>query len=255
MRTTTQIKVGTFNPNFPISEIKFASVNRDLKETHSERFTKKLTSHGWMMPVIISDKNDLIEGHHRVKSALLLKQKTVPVYIVDWVDTNNSKEHLDSIIGLNNGNLTWTTLNYLKEFAQFNDDYRKVYDIYKANMNNISVGNVVNCYFALSSGGSSLFKGGRAKIKDIDFANYLLSNFSNLNKEYGKKKIAAYCVREMIQIGYVKSKKDIKAMNYLFKMYDKMAKQNHLAITSITDFRPIMETYLNDYYMIRKQKM
>lgn len=254
--STTEINVGKFNAKFPISKIKLASVNRDLKETHSEGFTKKLTTYGWMMPVIISSKNDLIEGHHRVKSAILLKQKTVPVYIVDWVDTNNRKEHLDSIIGLNNGNLTWTTLNYLKQFAQFNDDYRKVYDIYKANMNNISVGNVVNCYFALSNrGGSKTFKEGKAKINDIDFANYLLSNFSNLNKEYGKKKIAAYCVREMIQVGYVKCKKDINAMNYLFKMYSKMAKQNHLAITSITDFRPIMETYLNDYYMIRKQKM
>jgi len=255
MRTTTQIKVGTFNPNFPISEIKFANVNRDLKETHSERFTQKLTSYGWMMPVIISDKNDLIEGHHRVKSAMILKQKTVPVYIVDWIDTNNPKEHLDSIIGLNNGNLTWTTLNYLKEFAQFNDDYRKVYDMYKANTNNITAGNVVNCYFALSNGGNRKFKEGKAQIKDIEFADFLLNNFSNLNKEHGKNKIAAYCVREMIQIGYNKCKKDVDAMTYLFKMYDKMARQNHLAIASIRDFRPIMETYLNEYYMIKKQKM
>ena len=51
-----------------------------------------------------------------------------------------------------------------------------------------------------------------------------------------------------------KTKMDKKAMNYLFKQYEAMAKQNHLAITSITDFKPIMESYLNDYYIILRQK-
>ncbi len=251
--TNTNIKVGTFQAFYPISEIKFAKVNRDLVESHSENFSKKLLKHHWMIPVTISDKGDLMEGHHRVKTAILLNQKTVPAYIVDWVDTDNAKEHLDSIISLNNGNLSWNTLNYLKEYVDYNEDYKTVYDIYKANSNNISVGNIVNCFFGLSSAGVKEFKEGNCKIKDIDFAKFMLENFSYLNKEFGKRKIAAYCVREMIQIGYRKCQKDRKAMKHLFKKYEKMAIKNNLAIASISDFRPLMELYLNQYYK-RKNK-
>ena len=256
MRTinTPKIKVGKFESNYPIEKVKLAKVNRELIEAHSENFKNKLLDFGWMMPIVISNTGDLIEGHHRLKSAMLLKQTTVPAYIVNWINTNVSKKHLDTIISLNNGNKAWNTLDYLKAYISFNKDYKMVYDIYKRNINNITIGNVVNCYFGLTNAGNKSFKDGTCVIKDNEFSNYLLSKFSYLTQEYGKNKIAAYCVREMICIAFAKTKRDKKAMDYLFKQYERMAKQGHLAITSITDFRPIMETYLTDYYMIQKQK-
>jgi len=248
------LKVGEFNSNYPISKLKLAKVNRDLIKLHSENFKTKLLDYGWMMPIVISKKNDLIEGHHRLTTAILLNQVTVPVYIVDWIDTDVPKEHLDTIISLNNGNKAWNTLDYLKAYIPFNEDYKEIYDIYLKNKNNISVGNIVNCYLGLSNAGVSSFKEGKAKIKDKNFSDYLLNKFSYLNKEYGKKKIAAYCVREMLYVAFNKTKRDVDAMDYLFKQYETMAKQSHLAISSISDFRPIMETYLSDYYMIRRRK-
>ncbi len=248
---TPVIKVGRFESNYPIKKVKLAEVNRETVEAHSENFKGKLLDFGWMMPIVVSKKGDLIEGHHRLRSAMLLNQTTVPAYIVNWIDTNVAKKHLDTIISLNNGNKAWNTLDYLKAYISFNEDYKAVYDIFRKNTNNITVGNVVNCYFG---GTTNLFKNGKSKIKNKEFSDYLLSKFSYLTKEYTSKKIAAYCVRELITVAFIKTKMDRNAMNYLFKQYETMAKQNHLAITSISDFRPIMETYLNDYYMILKQK-
>ena len=251
---TIKIKVGKFNPNYPINKLKLAKVNRDLVENHSESFKTKLIDYGWMMPIVVSKKGDLIEGHHRLKSAILLNQDTIPVYIVDWIDTNKAKEHLDTIISLNNGNKNWNTLDYLKAYIDFNQDYEKVYDIYEKNSSNITVGNVVNCYFGLTNAGDGFFKKGKATIKDEKFSDYILEELCNLSQKYGKNKIAAYCVRELIKLGFTKTKKDIKAMGYLFKQYENMAKTSHLAISSIHDFRPLMEVYLSDYYRIRNNK-
>lgn len=245
------IKVGKFKSNYLIKNLRFAKVNRDLVQSHAENFKDKLIDYGWMMPIVVSEKGDLIEGHHRLQSAMLLKQKTVPAYIVDWIDTRVQKEHLDTIISLNNGNREWKTVDYLKAYVEFNLDYNLVYCAYLENKNNITVGNIVNCYFGIKN---EVFKEGKCKIINKDFSDYLVSKFSYLNKEYGKNRIAAYCVREMISVALYKTNMDKKAMNYLFKQYETMAKQNHLAITSITDFKPIMEAYLNDYYMILRQK-
>ena len=42
-------------------------------------------------------------------------------------------------------------------------------------------------------------------------------------------------------------------MKHLFKKYEKMAIKNNLAIASISDFRPLMELYLNQYYKKRNK--
>ena len=43
------------------------------------------------MPVVVSSQGDVIEGHHRIQAAKLLKFETVPAYIVDWVDTETQQ--------------------------------------------------------------------------------------------------------------------------------------------------------------------
>ena len=107
-----------------------AKVNRETKLTHAENFKSKLTDYGWLMPIVVSSKGDVIEGHHRIESAKLLKQKTLPAYIVDWINTTDAQNHLSCIISLNNGNLNWSMFDYLKAFSKHNINYKLVYDIY-----------------------------------------------------------------------------------------------------------------------------
>jgi len=248
---TTEIKRGEFNAYYSIDKLKMASINRDIFEQHAENFKDKLTTNGWLMPIVVSSKGDVIEGHHRIISAKLLKQKTIPAYIVDWVNTEVEKEHLNCIITLNNGNRAWNTLDYLKAFSKENKDYQKVFDTYKKNSNNISVGNVVNAFFTSNKRTHLEFKKGKSQIKDFEFSMYLIRQISKLVTKYGKSNVQAYCVREMINIGFSKAFKDYKAMDFLFKEYAGLAKAEHPAATSITRFKPLMELSLNQFNKLR----
>tara|TARA_R110002020_G_scaffold199798_1_gene401706 strand:+ start:9302 stop:10048 length:747 start_codon:yes stop_codon:yes gene_type:complete len=246
---TINIKTGLFNPSYSIDKLKMSSLNRDMHETHTNNFSSKLIEYGWMMPIVISKSGDVLEGHHRIECAKLLKQKTIPAYIVNWVNTKEAKEHLDCIISLNNGNKAWSMFDYLKAFAKHNKDYKIVYDAYTSNSNNVSVGNVINIFFKQHN---KQFKKGTAKIEDFNFSKYLLHNLSDLYEKYGKKKVTAYCVREFINVAFNKANKDRGAVKYLLKQYEKMAKTGHLAVSSIVDFRPLLEVYLNDYRSLSK---
>tara|TARA_R100000951_G_scaffold78887_1_gene66918 strand:- start:235 stop:987 length:753 start_codon:yes stop_codon:yes gene_type:complete len=242
---TQEIKRGDYNAYYPISKLKMAKMNRDIVESHVKRFKSKLNEYGWMMPIVVSQKGDIIEGHNRIESAKLLNQKTVPAYVIEWVDTSKEREHLNAIIGLNNGNKSWNTADYLKSFSAYNDDYKIVYDSYLKNINNISVGNVVCAFFGKTKGKG--FKQGTSKIIDLEFSFYLLNKISLLVSKHSKRKIQAYCVREMINVAFISAKRDIKITDYLFKKYDNLATTNNAVLTSINEFKPTMETYLNNY--------
>ena len=244
-----EIKRGDYNAYYPISELKMAAVNRDTVIKHAENFKSKLNDYGWMMPIVVSSRGDVIEGHHRIESAKLLKQKTIPAYIIEWVDTSNKSKHLSSIISLNNGNKAWNTLDYLKAYSTDSTHYNIVYDVYLKNCNNISVGNIVNLFFWNTR---ASFKKGSSVVKDYKFSSYLVEKISKLVNDYGKSNIQAYCVREMINIAFTKAYKDYKALNFLFKEYGKLAKVEHPAATSISRFKPLMELSLIEFNKINK---
>ena len=249
---TQEIKRGEYNAYYPISELKMAKMNRDLVLSHVESFKSKLNEFGWMMPIVISSKGDVIEGHNRIECAKLLKQKTIPAYVIDWVNTGDEKEHLKAIIGLNNGNKAWNTADYLKAYSRDNYDYKIVYKAYLKHSNNISVGNVANAFFGNAS--RIEFKKGNSKIIDLKFSLYILRKISNLVVKYTKTNIQAYCVREMIYTAFSKAYKDYDAIDYIFKQYANLAKTEHPSATSISKFKPLMEVYLNDFYMQRNLK-
>ena len=245
---TQEIKRGEYNAYYPISELKMATVNRDKVLKHAENFKSKLNEFSWMMPIVISSRGDVIEGHHRIESAKLLSQKTIPAYIVNWVDTEEEAEHLEAIISLNNGNKAWNTLDYLKAYSTNSQDYSIVYDAYLKNSNNISVGNVVNLFFWTTR---NKFKKGGGVVKNYKFSIYLIEKISKLVNEYGKTNIQAYCVREMINIAFTKAYNDYKALDFLFKEYAKLAKTDHPAATSIARFKPLMELSLVEFNIKR----
>ena len=239
----TKTNIGQFNAYYPISNLKSAAVNRDLALKHAENFKAKLNEYGWLMPVVVSSKGDVIEGHHRIQAAKLLKFETVPAYIVDWVDTETQQEHLDCIISLNNGNKAWTKLDYLKSYAKENSIYATVLQANIAN-ETISVGNIINCYFG---GSGANFKKGKAEIKSLSFAKFLIKNISRMYAIYGTKRVTAYCVRELIKLGQLKTKYNKEATQYLFDVYDDLCRNDDPKASSITRFRPFMEEMLNKY--------
>ena len=246
---TQEIKRGEYNAYYQISELKMATVNRDTVTKHAENFKSKLNDFGWMMPIVVSSKGDVIEGHHRIESAKLLNQKTIPAYIVYWIDTKTEEKHLDCIINLNNGNRAWANVDYLKAFSKGIEEYNTVYNAYLTHGKTLSVGNIINCFFGQFS--ASTFKKGKAKIKNKELAYYLLEKLSNLVVKHTKSRIQAFSIRELISIAYKQEKIDYNVMDYIISEYDDMAEINHPKLTSITEFKNHIQSKLSVYNNIK----
>tara|TARA_R100000935_G_scaffold28627_2_gene48995 strand:- start:5017 stop:5763 length:747 start_codon:yes stop_codon:yes gene_type:complete len=243
MKRTDEIKRGNYNPYYPISQLKMAEVNRDIFLQHAHNFKDKLNVFGWMMPIVVSKSGDVIEGHHRIESAKLLNQETVPAYVVDWINTSEKQDHLDCIINLNNGNRAWLNADYLKAFSKENNDYLIVYNAFLKYGTLLSVGNVINCFFGKSI--SKKFKKGECKINNLELAIYLLDELSTLVKKYGKSKIQAYTIRELISLAYLQKTINFEFLKDILNIYEDMAQSDHPKLTSISEFRPHIMKYAN----------
>ena len=244
--TTTknvELKRGTYDGYYPISKIKDNDVNRDCVHSHSKKFQQKLTENNWLMPIVISTKGDLIEGQHRLFGAKTLGQKTVPVYIVDWIDTSVRKNHLTSIISLNNGNRAWKPLDYLKSFREENADYKYVYNLYKKHSNNISLGNIIVAFFG-KRGNSKDFRDGLFTIKNKEASLHILRKIVEINSEFGNSKVIAYCVRDIIELCY---DKEYKLQSYILEKYRELLETESPIATNVTELKPLMIKYINRF--------
>jgi hypothetical protein len=241
----SKIKTGTFNAQYKISDIELAAVNRDFNEKHSLSFSKKLDKYGWLVPVIVSSKGDLIEGHHRVLSAQNMGQTTVPAYIVDWIDTDVENIHLDTIVNLNNANKAWSSLDYLKAYSKTNKHYKLVYDSYNENSEFLSVGNVINCFF--NQGCNTKFKDGKCKVLNKKHGLYLVKELSNLVKKHGKRDFQPYARRVVAQASYRNAKMNLGATKHIIERVADMADGKDSRLNSITDLAPYLESVIRKY--------
>lgn len=245
---TTEIKTGQFNAYYPISNLKQSLVNRDIVENHSQIFSKKIKEFGWLSPIIIDTKGNIIEGHHRALSAEKLQLETIPAYIVDWVDTKDLDEYQKYIISLNNSNRKWGALDYLKSFSRNKKEYSFVFGKYNETSDVFSVGNILNIYF--NCGTSQQFKDGKAYIKDLEFSTYLFDNFFFLKKQYGGVKFQAFTINRVCSFVHQKVKGNIKEMNFIFRQLESLAKTDSPLLSSVEKIRP----WLNEQLIIYRTK-
>jgi hypothetical protein len=240
-----EIKVGKYNAFYPIENLKQSLVNRDIVKNHSDLFSKKISEYGWMSPIIIDDNGNIIEGHHRALSAEKLQLKTVPAYIVDWVDTNDLNEYQKCIINLNNSNRKWGAIDYLKSFSRNKEEYLFVFKKFNQASKIFSVGNVLNIYF--NCGTNQTFKDGNSKIKDKEFSDYLFNNFLRLKSLYGGVKFQAFTINRVCSFVHQKIKGNKKEMEFLFKQLESLAKQNSPLLSSVEMIRPWLNEQLGIY--------
>jgi len=242
---TQEIKVGKFDVNYPIGNLKQSLVNRDIVKNHSELFSKKITEYGWMSPIIIDTNGNIIEGHHRALSAEKLNLKTVPVYIVDWVKTSDLDEYQKYIISLNNSNKKWSAIDYLKSFSRNKVEYSFIFKKFNKTNNVFSVGNILNIYF--NCGTNQTFKDGKALIKDIEFSDYLFDNFLRLKSQYGGVKFQAFTINRVCSFSHQKVKGNKKEMEFIFRQLESLAKQDSPLLSSVEMIRPWLNEQLEIY--------
>ena len=242
---TTEIKVGTFDANYPVSKLNHSLVNRDIVKQHSQHFKGKIERYGWLVPIVIDDKGNIIEGHHRVEMAYNAGYETVPAYIIDWVDTSNLDEYQQFIISLNNANRAWSSLDYLKTYSRNKADYSFVYKKYNKTKNVFSVGNLLNIYF--NCGCSNSYKQGISKIKDMAFSDYLFRKFYELKSHYGGVKIQAFTVNRVCAFAHQKVKGNLKEMKYIFDQLEQLAENDSPILSSVEHIRPFVNKQLELY--------
>ena len=242
-KTVTELKRGNYDAYYPISKIKENNVNRDCVKSHSNKFQTKLKNNNWMMPIVVSQNGDLFEGQHRLDGARGLGQTTVPVYIIDWIDTDVKKQHLKSIISLNNGNRAWKPLDYLKSYREENKDYKFVLNAYNENLKNISLGNIIITFFGGRATTKS-YKDGEYQIENKESAKYVLRRIVGISAKFGKSKVIAYCVRDMVELSFGKSHAE---QEYLFDKYAELLETESPLATSVTDLKPTMINYINKF--------
>ena len=246
---TQEIKVGNFNAKYPVSKLKQSLVNRDITMNHVESFGKKIKDFGWMLPIIIDSYGNNIEGHHRAMAAEKIGEKTLPVYIVDWVNTKDLNEYQEYIISLNNSNRKWSALDYLKSYSRNKAEYKYVNKKYDETKEFLSVGNVLNIY--LGNGASPTFKKGNSKIKNKQFSNFLLSNFLRLKKEYGSKQIQALTINRVCSFLNAKTNEDINSTVYLFNEIEKLAINKDPLLSSVSSFKTWLVEVSEKYQTIK----
>lgn len=251
MRTinTTEIKVGKFDLNYPTKQLKHSIVNRDFVENHSDSFKSKVEEFGWLVPIVIDQYGNIIEGHHRVEMAIKIGMRTLPVYIVDWIDTNNLDEYQQYIISLNNANRAWTALDYLKTYARNRKDYSYVYKKFLETDDVFTVGNVLNIFF--NSGSSMLYKKGNATIKNKAFSEYLFNKFYNMRKFYGNVKMQSFTVNRVCAFAHQKIKGNLGEMKYIFDQLEQLAEDDSPVLSSVEHIRPWCNKQLELYRGIK----
>ena len=240
--TNTNIKVGTFQGSYPVSALKFSTVNRDIVKNHASNFIKKISAYGWIVPIVIDKYGNIIEGHHRVKAAIEMGLKSVPAYIIDWVDTSNPNEYQEYIMNLNASNRSWYAIDYLKTTAINQPDYKYVYGKYVESKDILSVGNVLNIYF--NSGCNQRFKDGKSRIKDLEFASYLFDRFYSLKAQYGKVKFQAFTINRTTKFMYTKCKTRSEVA-YIFNQLEMLAKTNNAILSSVEMIKPFLKYQLD----------
>lgn len=73
----------------PPSKLKLNSKNPRLNDKAVDSIVKSIEKFGWTNPILVRKSNDVvIAGHTRLKAAIELKLKEVPVIYLDYNETN-----------------------------------------------------------------------------------------------------------------------------------------------------------------------
>tara|TARA_R100000544_G_C2210503_1_gene51660 strand:+ start:101 stop:943 length:843 start_codon:yes stop_codon:yes gene_type:complete len=150
--------------------------NRDINESHVEELVKSMKKSGQLMPVIVNEHLEVMDGQHRVKSC---EQLGIPVaYVINIGGTSKQ------IALLNNTQKSWKTQDYLKHYSHKNHpnhaEYKKIIKFFKEYKLAFGVGMVLLSKSTTrrwdDKGTMVKFKDGTFKIQDLEGAQITASH-------------------------------------------------------------------------------
>lgn len=223
----SHLKIGKFITDYKLSNLVLDNgengVNRSILTENVEDKKQKLEDFGWLVPVVITEKGLVLEGQHRVEAAISMGQRSIPVYIVDWVQDEDVDEVRDVVISLNSGNRAWTQWDYIKSYKNSKQNYRVAYEACIKYSKTLTNGLVVTALFGIGSM-NQRFKNGDSELKNQSLHPYLLETSSSLVSQYGKSNFPAQTIRTFMQFAH-KNSEDIGLINYVVNFMKNEIKQ------------------------------
>ena len=150
--------------------------NRDINDVHVEALAKSMKKSGQLMPIIVNENLEVLDGQHRLEACELLG---LPVAYVVNIGGNSRQVAL-----INNTQKSWLTNDYLKHYSheswRNHAEYKKIITFEKENKLSHTV-----CMCLLSDnlnngrrwdmGVMKSFKEGNFKIKNLERAQMYAS--------------------------------------------------------------------------------
>lgn len=211
--------------------------NRQLNQPYIKRLMASLKVSNFLPyhPIIVNEKDELIDGQHRLEAA---KQAKIEVYYAIREGAS-----LDEIILLNSNNRPWGLKDYMEShIVRGNNNYVILKDFITKYGFNIAVGmdligDTKNSYINKSKS----FKNGSFKIKDLTFAlqvaDYMVSCKSYLEPNVYASRDFGRVIKKVLNNSEVKP-------NYLLQKLSK-EKQPLKKFVSVIDGLRILEEIYN----------
>ena len=111
-----------------LSKFNLLDDNRDIDEAHVAMLVVSIQRFGQLMPIVVNENMDVIEGQHRLKACMELK---IPVAYIISVKSSSK-----DIAIMNNSQKGWKNKDYIKHFSHKNHSnastYRKIANFFKS---------------------------------------------------------------------------------------------------------------------------
>jgi len=102
--------------------------NRDIDDKHVAMLVISIQRYGQLMPIVVNENMDVIEGQHRLKACMELK---IPVAYIISVKSSSK-----DVAIMNNSQKGWKNKDYLKHFSHINHynsaTYKRVAKFFKS---------------------------------------------------------------------------------------------------------------------------
>ena len=93
--------------------------NRDIDLKHVAMLVVSIQRYGQLMPIVVNENLDVIEGQHRLKACMELK---IPVAYIISVKSSSK-----DVAIMNNSQKGWKNKDYLKHFSHINHSNSATY--------------------------------------------------------------------------------------------------------------------------------
>jgi hypothetical protein len=174
---------------------KFRNDNREVNQTRVKQIASRMIESGWLSGsnVIINSKNEIIDGQHRVKAAIIAG---VPInYIVE------KKAGFETIRGLNQDQKNWSLSDYVDGFTKENNEH---YIRLKNFMKEFPHFNITEAMMFLQNGlirvDRNTFESGGFKTKNVTTGKKWAESITELKPYFEKGYNRSIFVRAMIKI-------------------------------------------------------